>query len=391
MPFKHLIYEFELHRKEKMNMEKRKKVIVGMSGGVDSSVAALLLKEAGYDVTGVFMKNWDEEDESGVCTATLDYEDVVKTCEIIGIPYFTVNFVKEYWDRVFEYFLEEYRNGRTPNPDVLCNKEIKFKAFLDFAMKVGADYLATGHYAKIHESEASYYLEKGSDSNKDQSYFLCQLNQHQLSKSLFPLGDLDKSEVRAIAKAHHLNTADKKDSTGICFIGERNFNDFIDQYLPAQPGKIMSYDGRELGKHHGLMHYTIGQRKGLGIGGIGTGEPWFVAEKDLKHNILYAVQGEQHEKLFSRQLIAKDFNWISGKLPETPLKCMAKFRYRQSDRPVTVTAIDHVHRPTDAYDRLTSDLSITFDAPQSSITEGQFVVLYQGETCLGGGIITEKI
>lgn len=371
-------------------MEKKKKVIVGMSGGVDSSVAALLLKEAGYDVTGVFMKNWDEEDASGVCSATLDYEDVVKTCEIIGIPYFTVNFVKEYWDRVFEYFLEEYRNGRTPNPDVLCNKEIKFKAFLDFAMKVGADYLATGHYAKIYKSDASYYLEKGADNNKDQSYFLCQLNQHQLSKTLFPLGDLNKSEVRAIAKAHHLNTADKKDSTGICFIGERNFNDFIDQYLPAKAGKIMSYEGRELGKHHGLMHYTIGQRKGLGIGGIGSGEPWFVAEKDLEHNILYAVQGEHHEKLFSRKLLAKDFNWISGKLPELPLKCMAKFRYRQSDRPVTVTSIEHVNKPTKVYDRLSSDIAITFDEPQSAITEGQFVVLYQGNTCLGGGIITQK-
>lgn len=372
-------------------MENKKKVVVGMSGGVDSSVAALLLKEQGYDVTGVFMKNWDEEDESGVCTATFDYEDVVKTCEILDIPYFTVNFVKEYWDNVFEYFLEEYRNGRTPNPDVLCNKEIKFKAFLDFAMKVGADYLATGHYAKVSEDKGTFHLEKGDDRNKDQSYFLCQLNQHQLSKTLFPLGELTKPEVRELAKKHELNTAGKKDSTGICFIGERNFNEFISNYLPAKPGKMMTYDGQEIGKHNGLMYYTIGQRKGLGIGGVGSGEPWFVAEKDLENNILYVVQGESHEKLFSNGLVAKDFNWIGGKAPELPLKCMAKFRYRQSDRPVTVTSINNIHEPKEAYDRFTSDLELTFDEPQSAITEGQFVVLYQGDTCLGGGIITQKL
>jgi tRNA-specific 2-thiouridylase len=371
-------------------MNEKKKVVIGMSGGVDSSVAALLLKEQGYDVTGVFMKNWDEEDESGVCTATFDYEDVVKTCEILDIPYFTVNFVKEYWDNVFEYFLEEYRNGRTPNPDVLCNKEIKFKAFLDFALKVGADYLATGHYAKISEEDGIFHLEKGDDSNKDQSYFLCQLNQHQLSKTLFPLGNLTKPQVRAIAKEHKLNTAEKKDSTGICFIGERNFNDFIDNYLPAKPGKILTYDGEELGQHHGLMHYTIGQRKGLGIGGIGSGQPWFVAEKDLDKNVLYVVQGEDDEKLFSRKLIGENFNWINGKLPQTPLKCMAKFRYRQSDRPVTVTHISDLHEPTSDYDRLTSKVHISFDSPQSAITQGQFVVLYQGDQCLGGGIITQK-
>jgi len=371
-------------------MNNKKKVVVGMSGGVDSSVAALLLKEQGYDVTGVFMKNWDEEDESGVCTATFDYEDVVKTCEILDIPYFTVNFVKEYWDNVFEYFLEEYRNGRTPNPDVLCNKEIKFKAFLDFAMKVGADYLATGHYAKISETDGVFHLEKGDDRNKDQSYFLCQLNQHQLSKTLFPLGELTKPEVREIAKKHELNTATKKDSTGICFIGERNFNEFIDNYLPAKPGIIKSFDGEELGKHHGLMHYTIGQRKGLGIGGVGSGQPWFVAEKDLKNNILYVVQGETNEKLFSNGLTATDFNWIDGKLPELPLKCMAKFRYRQSDRAVTITDVTDAQTPTGEYDRLTSSVKMTFDEPQSSITEGQFAVLYQGDRCLGGGIITQK-
>lgn len=386
MPFKHLC----LHTKGKLNMNKKKKVVVGMSGGVDSSVAALLLKQQGYDVQGVFMKNWDEEDDSGVCTATFDYEDVVKTCEIIDIPYFTVNFVKEYWDNVFEYFLEEYRNGRTPNPDVLCNKEVKFKAFLDFTMKVGADYLATGHYAKVSEEDGIYHLEKGDDRNKDQSYFLCQLNQHQLSKTLFPLGELSKPEVREIAKKYNLNTANKKDSTGICFIGERNFNEFISNYLPAKPGKMMTYDGKEIGTHNGLMYYTIGQRKGLGIGGIGSGEPWFVAEKDLEKNILYVVQGENHEKLFCKGLIASEFSWIDGIVPDAPLTCMAKFRYRQSDREVIITDISDLHQPTEEYDRLTTTIKMDFKDAQSSITKGQFVVLYQGDKCLGGGIITQK-
>lgn len=371
-------------------MNKKKKVVVGMSGGVDSSVAALLLKQQGYDVTGVFMKNWDEEDESGVCMATFDYDDVVKTCEIIGIPYFTVNFVKEYWDNVFEYFLEEYRQGRTPNPDVLCNKEVKFKAFLDFAIKVGADYLATGHYAKVSEDAGIFHLEKADDRNKDQSYFLCQLNQHQLSKTLFPLGELTKPEVREIAKKYKLNTANKKDSTGICFIGERNFNEFISNYLPAKPGKMLTYDGNEIGTHNGLMYYTIGQRKGLGIGGIGSGEPWFVAEKDLEKNVLYVVQGEKNEKLFCKGLIASEFSWIDGSLPELPFTCMAKFRYRQSDREVTLTDISDLHTPLEEYDRLTTTIKMDFKEAQSSITKGQFVVLYQGDKCLGGGIITQK-
>jgi tRNA (5-methylaminomethyl-2-thiouridylate)-methyltransferase (EC 2.1.1.61) len=269
------------------------KVVVGMSGGVDSSVSALLLKEQGYDVVGIFMKNWDEEDDSGYCTAAEDYEDVVRVCDKIGIPYYSINFTQEYWDRVFKYFLDEYRSGRTPNPDVMCNKEIKFKAFLDFSLKIGADYIATGHYARIEYSNGKYRMLKGVDRNKDQTYFLCELGQKQLSKTMFPIGHLNKSEVREIARKAGLKTADKKDSTGICFIGERKFKEFLNQFLPAKPGEIRDLSGRVLGKHDGLMFYTLGQRRGLGIGGIGTGEPWFVVDKDVENNILYVAQGEK--------------------------------------------------------------------------------------------------
>jgi len=312
------------------------KVIIGMSGGVDSSVAALLLKKQGYDVIGIFMKNWDEEDEFGVCSATEDYEDVRRVCDQINIPYYTVNFEKEYEERVFTYFLEEYKKGRTPNPDVMCNKEIKFKEFLNYALKIGADYIATGHYARVSYYNEEYHLLRGLDTNKDQTYFLCTLGQYQLSKSLFPIGHLNKSEVREIALREDLETARKKDSTGICFIGERDFKEFLSSYLPAQPGEIRSISGERLGKHDGLMYYTLGQRKGLGIGGSGTGEPWFVADKDLKNNILYVVQGGNNPILYSYGLKANDVHWVTEKNIEFPLKCTAKFRYRQPDQRITL-------------------------------------------------------
>ncbi|MBS4536562.1 tRNA 2-thiouridine(34) synthase MnmA [Clostridium sp. D2Q-14] len=354
------------------------RVVIGMSGGVDSSVAALVLKEQGYDVVGIFMKNWNEEDEQ-YCTATEDYEDVRRVCQQIDIPYYTVNFEKEYWNKVFTYFLDEYRNGRTPNPDILCNKEIKFKAFLEHALKLGADYIATGHYANIRYEDDEYKLIRGKDNNKDQSYFLCQLNQYQLSKSMFPIGDIEKPQVREIARKHNLETANKKDSTGICFIGERDFDEFLNNYLPAKPGEIRSIDGEVLGKHNGLMYYTKGQRKGLGIGGIGSGEPWFVAYKDLKNNILYVAQGSNHPTLYSEALEAIDINWVSNDKPKEEFKCTAKFRYRQKDQGVRVI-------PTGE-----NTAKVIFDEEQKAITEGQGVVFYNKEICLGGGTIDKVI
>lgn len=358
------------------------KIVVGMSGGVDSSVAALLLKQQGYDVIGVFMKNWEEKDENGVCTATEDYEDVQRVCETIDIPYYTVNFTREYYDHVFAYFLDEYKKGRTPNPDVLCNKEIKFKRFLDYALGVvGGDVLATGHYAQKDVHEGKYRLIRAFDHNKDQTYFLCQLGQHQLENVMFPIGHLDKREVREIAEKNNLITADKKDSTGICFIGERNFTRFLSQYLPAQPGEIRDLDGNIKGRHEGLMYYTLGQRRGLGIGGQGTGEPWFVVEKDLKDNVLYVVQGEKHPALYSRSLEATDTSWVAGEAPDREFACTAKFRYRQPDQGVHVTVKDD------------GGLHIDFDKDQKAVTPGQEVVLYDGQVCLGGATIDsiEKI
>src|SRR5690625_899857 len=290
-------------------MNRNTRVVIGMSGGVDSSVAALLLKEQGYDVIGVFMKNWDDTDEDGVCTATVDYEDVVRVSQQIDIPYYAVNFEKQYWDKVFTYFLDEYRSGRTPNPDVMCNKEIKFKAFLDYALSLGADYVATGHYAQIRRKNGIVELLRGVDRSKDQTYFLNQLSSDVLSKVMFPLGHLEKHSVRKIAKEHQLATANKKDSTGICFIGEKNFKDFISEYLPAQPGKMKTMAGKVKGKHDGLMYYTIGQRHGLGIGG--AGEPWFVVGKNLDENVLYVEQGSTNPYLYSDSLIASNINWIN--------------------------------------------------------------------------------
>ena len=355
------------------------RVVVGMSGGVDSSVTALLLKQAGYDVIGIFMKNWDDTDENGVCTATEDYKDVVAVAEQIGIPYYSVNFEKEYWDKVFEYFLSEYRLGRTPNPDVMCNKEIKFQAFLEYAENIGADYVAMGHYAQVvRDEDGVSHLLRGKDSNKDQTYFLSQLSQAQLQKALFPIGHLDKKDVRRIAEEANLATAKKKDSTGVCFIGERDFNQFLSNYLPAQAGDMVTLDGQVKGQHAGLMYYTIGQRQGLGIGGGGeSNEPWFVIGKDLSTNTLYVGQGFHHENLYSDSLSASSVHFTSDQHIKSNFTCTAKFRYRQEDIGVTVTL--------DSQDSTKAE--VVFDQPVRAITPGQAVVFYQGQECLGGGII----
>lgn len=352
-------------------------VVVGMSGGVDSSVTALLLKEQGYNVVGLFMKNWEEKDENGVCTSQQDYDDVAKVCQKIGIPYYSVNFSKEYYEKVFKYFLKSYSEGRTPNPDVLCNREIKFDLFLKKALSLGADKIATGHYAKCYEKDGLFYLKKAFDKTKDQTYFLNQLNQTQLSYSMFPLSDLLKTEVRKIAEKNGLITANKKDSTGICFIGERNFRNFLSTYLPYQKGEIRTLDEKVMGTHNGLMFYTLGQRRGLGIGGQkdGNGDRWFVVKKDLKNNILYVEQGED-DALLSKGLKANTFNWIPKEKLE-PFECFAKFRYRQPDQKVKVIPKGE-------------EIEVVFDEPERAVTEGQFVVLYdKDENCLGGGEIIE--
>jgi tRNA-uridine 2-sulfurtransferase len=358
---------------------KKARVVVGMSGGVDSSVAAYLLKQQGYEVIGVFMKNWDDTDEYGVCSADRDYEDVRRVCDHIGIPYYTVNFEKEYWDRVFTYFLDEYAKGRTPNPDVLCNKEVKFKAFLERAMQLGADYIATGHYAQVEQRDGKYVLKRSEDENKDQTYFLHLLGQEALSKSLFPIGKLKKSEVRKIAKSAGLYTATKKDSTGICFIGERNFKTFLGSYLPAKPGEIRTLSGQVVGSHDGLMYYTLGQRRGIGLGTQGSGEPWYVVDKDLGQNILYVAQGASHPALFSHGLTATNVHWISPEEVGSVFTCTAKFRYRQPDQAVTVFVRDE--RTVDVF----------FDIPQKAVTPGQAVVFYLGDICLGGGTIDNVV
>ena len=355
-----------------------KTVVVGMSGGVDSSVTALLLKNQGYNVIGLFMKNWEEKDALGRCTSTKDYDDARKVCDKIGIPYYSVNFSKEYYERVFEYFLKSYREGRTPNPDVLCNREIKFGPFLQRAQMLGADFIATGHYAKKVTKNGLHYLKKAFDKNKDQSYFLNQLNQEQLSWVLFPLSDITKPEVRKIATENGLITAEKKDSTGICFIGERNFKEFLSKYLPAQPGEIKTMNGKILGMHQGLMYYTIGQHKGLGIGGQSGEEQgaWFVAKKDLTTNTLYVDQGRD-DALYSAGLITAGFNWIPKYPEQKSFECFAKFRYRQADQAVTATIED-------------DNVKLIFAEPQKAITQGQFAVLYdKEENCLGGGEINE--
>ncbi|RAN63540.1 tRNA 2-thiouridine(34) synthase MnmA [Dolosigranulum pigrum] len=355
------------------------RVVVGMSGGVDSSATALKLKREGYDVVGIFMKNWDDTDENGVCTATEDYKDVQAVANQIGIPYYSVNFEKEYWNKVFEYFLDEYKKGRTPNPDVICNKEIKFKAFLDYAMDLGADYVATGHYARVErDDDGTVHMLRGVDSNKDQTYFLNQLSQDQLQRVMFPLGEMEKPDVRQLAEEAGLKTADKKDSTGICFIGERDFKEFLMNYLPAQPGEMQTLDGDVVNTHDGLMYYTIGQRQGLGIGGSKEygNEPWFVIGKDLERNVLLVGQGFHHEHLYATHLEASDFSFTVKAPAEAEFRCTAKFRYRTDDVPVTIKMND---------DR--TEAIVEFDEPQRAITPGQAIVLYDGEECLGGGTI----
>ncbi len=354
----------------------QKTVVVGMSGGVDSSVCAYLLKEQGYRVVGLFMKNWEEDDAGGACSAEEDFEDVKRVCGLIDIPYYSVNFAKEYMERVFSHFLAEYRAGRTPNPDVLCNREIKFGPFKEYARALGADLIATGHYCGISHERGVHRLLKAKDKEKDQTYFLNQLTQPQLEGVLFPLADLTKDEVRQIAQRVGLSTAEKKDSTGICFIGERNFRKFLQSYLPARPGKILSLFGEEVGEHIGLMYYTLGQRRGLDLGGKkGEEGRWFVVKKDLARNILFVSHGDE-TPLYSHSCTVEGMNFIPFPSAETEFDCFAKFRYRQSEQAV------HVIKKTD------TSIEILYKEPQRAVTEGQYAVLYDEAQCLGGGVIT---
>lgn len=357
------------------------RVIVGLSGGVDSSVAALLLQQQGYSVEGLFMKNWEEDDTAEYCSASEDLADAQSVADQLGIHLHTVNFATEYWDSVFTYFLDEYRAGRTPNPDVMCNKEIKFKAFLDFALDKGADYIATGHYARTgQQADGGISLLQGLDKQKDQTYFLYTLQQAQLQRSLFPVGHLPKSEVRALAEQAGFTTARKKDSTGICFIGERKFRDFLQRFLPAQPGDIVDPAGHIMGRHNGLMYYTLGQRQGLGIGGLKNAEDaaWFVVDKDLTHNRLIVAQGNQNDYLLKHYLEASQLHWVAGEPPASTFQCMAKIRYRQALQHCQVS-IQVNHNKTIA--------QVCFPDAQRAITPGQSIVFYCDEQCLGGGII----
>jgi tRNA-specific 2-thiouridylase len=357
------------------------RVVVGMSGGVDSSVAALLLQRDGHAVSGLFMKNWEETDPSGECPAERDVRDALAVCDRLGIDLDAVNFAAAYRERVFSYFLREYHAGRTPNPDILCNSEIKFRVFLDHALAAGAERIATGHYARVEEKGGIYRLLKGCDPAKDQSYFLHALSQEQLARAVFPLGSMLKSEVRRIARAAGFVNHAKKDSTGICFIGERNFREFLGRYLPAQQGEIRSVDGRLMGRHAGLMFYTLGQRKGLGIGGSidGSGEAWYVVAKVVSDNVLVVAQGHDHPSLFSRELYVDRFHWIAGQAPaRMPYRCRAKTRYRQNDQPCVIEYVDGRCR-------------VVFEQPQRAVTPGQSVVLYDGEVCIGGGAIAHTV
>ena len=353
------------------------KVVVGMSGGVDSSVAALKLLQAGHDVTGLFMKNWEEDDTEEYCSATVDLADAQSVCDTLGIPLKTINFSHEYWDRVFRFFLEEYKNGRTPNPDILCNKEIKFKEFLKWALHLGAEAIATGHYVQLHQVNGEYRLKKGCDNNKDQSYFLHTLDQEALQYAQFPIGEMQKSDVRKTAQSMGITTHGKKDSTGICFIGERRFRDFLSQYLPAKKGPIQTLDGVQIGEHQGAWYYTLGQRHGLGIGGQAGGEegPWYVIGKDVKRNIIQVGQGHHHPALMSTKVITETPSWVSPIPPDAPLHCKAKTRYRQVEEACTISAI----KP--------DFLEVVFEQPQWAVTPGQSIVFYLEDECLGGGVI----
>jgi tRNA-specific 2-thiouridylase len=365
-----------------MSDNSQKKVIVGMSGGVDSSVSAWLLQQQGYQVEGLFMKNWEEDDGEEYCTAADDLADAQAVCDKLGIKLHKINFAAEYWDNVFEHFLEEYKAGRTPNPDILCNKEIKFKAFLEFAADdLGADFIATGHYVRRQDVNGQSRLLRGLDGNKDQSYFLYTLSHQQIAQSLFPVGELDKPEVRRIAEQLDLITAKKKDSTGICFIGERKFRDFLGRYLPAQPGEIETVDGEIVGEHQGLMYHTLGQRKGLGIGGRkeSNDDPWYVVDKDVAHNRLIVAQGAEHPRLMSVGLIAQQLHWVDRQPIAAPLRCTVKTRYRQTDIPCEI--IPH------GDDRI----EVRFDEPVAAVTPGQSAVFYLDEVCLGGGIIEQRL
>ncbi|MDY0308707.1 MAG: tRNA 2-thiouridine(34) synthase MnmA [Castellaniella sp.] len=361
------------------------RVVIGMSGGVDSSVSAWLLKQQGYEVVGLFMKNWEDDDDSEYCSSRQDWLDAASVADVVGVDIEAVNFAAEYKDRVFAEFLREYSAGRTPNPDVLCNAEIKFKAFLDHAMGLGADFIATGHYARVRRIDTPHgarsQLLKALDGTKDQSYFLHRLNQDQLARTLFPLGELPKTEVRRIAREIGLPNAAKKDSTGICFIGERPFREFLNRYLPTRPGPMLTPEGREIGRHQGLAFHTLGQRKGLGIGGVrgaqredGTADAWYAARKDLANNVLYVVQGHDHPWLLSERLRAQDASWIAGE-PPAPGAYTAKTRYRQIDAACILES------------GAGADFSLGFAEPQWAVTPGQSAVLYDGDVCLGGGII----
>ena len=367
---------------EQLAQNATKKVICGMSGGVDSSVSAFILQQQGYQVEGLFMKNWEEDDDTDYCTAAADLADAQAVCDKLGIKLHKINFAAEYWDNVFEHFLSEYKAGRTPNPDILCNKEIKFKAFLEYAAEdLGANYIATGHYVRRRGTDDNAQLLRGLDANKDQSYFLYTLSSKQVGQSLFPVGNIEKPIVRAIAEDLGLITAKKKDSTGICFIGERKFKDFLARYLPAQPGNIRTVEGDIIGRHDGLMYHTLGQRKGLGIGGVkgASEEAWYVVEKDLVNNELIVAQGHDHSALLSTGLIAQQLHWVDRQPIREPLRCTVKTRYRQTDVPCTIEPIDD------------ESIKVIFDEPQIAVTPGQSAVFYLNEVCLGGGIIEQQL
>ncbi|MDG6451710.1 tRNA 2-thiouridine(34) synthase MnmA [Glaesserella parasuis] len=382
MKSKTYLQHFPALTDEQLAENAKKKVICGMSGGVDSSVSAFILQQQGYQVEGLFMKNWEEDDDTDYCTAAADLADAQAVCDKLGIKLHKINFAAEYWDNVFEHFLAEYKAGRTPNPDILCNKEIKFKAFLEYAAEdLGADFIATGHYVRRPPLEQQPKLLRGLDSNKDQSYFLYTLSEQQVAQSLFPVGNIEKPIVRAIAEDLGLATAKKKDSTGICFIGERKFKDFLARYLPAQAGEIKTVDGQVIGRHDGLMYHTLGQRKGLGIGGVkGASEnAWYVVEKNLVNNVLIVAQGQDNSALLSSGLIASQLHWVDRQPIREKLRCTVKTRYRQADILCEIQPLDD------------ETIRVIFDEPQIAVTPGQSAVFYQGEVCLGGGIIEEQL